>query len=76
MTGRAFLDLQPGDCRWPMDEPDDPPIMFCGAPARAGTSYCHHHHKLACVPTKRRPPRKEIAPEARHTGRRERIEAG
>ncbi len=55
--GVAFMDLRRRDCRFPLGERDEPPTLFCGEPARAGSPYCQHHHRIAYVPaTKRRPP--------------------
>ncbi len=56
-AGVAFLDLRPGVCRFPLGAHDDPPVLFCDAPAMTGSSYCACHHRIAYVPaTKRRPP--------------------
>ncbi len=48
----GLADLAPDMCRWPVA---DRPVMFCGAPARAGgSSYCAAHHRRAYVETARR----------------------
>lgn len=48
----GLADLALDMCRWPVA---DRPVMFCGAPARAGgSSYCAAHHRRACVETARR----------------------
>ena len=39
-------DLQPEHCRWPVDI-DLEQIMFCGASALVGKSYCHAHRALS-----------------------------
>ncbi len=42
---KALLDLEPEDCRYPFG---DGPIVFCGCPAVAGSSYCLPH-KILCT---------------------------
>ncbi len=59
--GVAFLDLRPGDCRWPIGDPRDGDFGFCGAPAQPGSSYCLHCHKLAYLPPR---PRRSGKPSA------------
>ena len=41
-AGVAFMALEPHHCRWPCDGPDGG-TLFCGAPKRAGGSYCASH---------------------------------
>jgi hypothetical protein len=43
-----FLDLKPGQCRWPHGEG---PFLFCGHAVRDElSSYCPHHHSVAYLP--------------------------
>ena len=43
----SFVELEPGDCRYPYGgDKDDEPIVFCGHPRRAGSSYCTPHFHL------------------------------
>lgn len=42
----TILDLEPGDCKWPVTE--NPPYLFCGNPAvRWEPAYCGFHYQLA-----------------------------
>lgn len=45
----ALLDLGPGDCRFPVNDPRNDDFGFCGAP-KAGRSYCEYHHRLCYRP--------------------------
>ena len=43
----SFVELEPGDCRYPYGgDKDDEPIAFCGHPRCAGSSYCTPHFHL------------------------------
>jgi hypothetical protein len=47
-TGVALLDLEPTQCRWPLNTPpkNDPQYFFCGEPnAGGGLAYCRCHLK-------------------------------
>lgn len=50
----TFMELEPRDCRWPMGGPTDPPLLFCGARAEVGSSYCPYHHDLSVTEFVRR----------------------
>lgn len=41
----AFMDLQPGQCRYPQGG-DGAPTFFCGQPVVPGESWCSHCHKI------------------------------
>lgn len=43
----TLMDLEPGDCRYAYG---DGPMVFCGHPIKAGSSYCVPHHHLCWVP--------------------------
>jgi GcrA cell cycle regulator len=45
--GKALVDLEPGDCRWPLGDPLEPGFQFCADAAHAGTAYCARHHAIA-----------------------------
>jgi hypothetical protein len=50
--GVAFMQLEPGMCRFPLGRLADPPERFCGEPAPAGSSYCCAHRAVAYVPSR------------------------
>lgn len=41
---KHLLDLEPNDCRYPMNEGG--PFLFCAEPAAEKSSYCSHHRDL------------------------------
>ena len=43
----TVLQLKGNDCRFPTSE--DHPMLFCGSPKAAGSSYCPHHHGVCHV---------------------------
>lgn len=43
---RTLLTLEPGQCHWPVGEPDKPDFFFCGGPI-ARDSYCAAHYHRA-----------------------------
>lgn len=45
----ALLDLEPGDCRWPIGDPKEPGFSFCGATKEPVGSYCEFHARKAYV---------------------------
>lgn len=39
-----MADLEPGSCRWPVNDAEDSKEhLFCGQPSKSGSSYCDHH---------------------------------
>jgi len=40
---KALVDLDAGDCRWPIGHPGDPGFGFCGKSAASGLAYCEAH---------------------------------
>lgn len=40
---KGVLDLEPGDCRFPIGDPKEDGFHFCGQPAAVGLSYCRAH---------------------------------
>lgn len=47
----SLVELERGDCRYPYGgDKDDEPIVFCGHPKRAGSSYCAPHSELTRGP--------------------------
>jgi hypothetical protein len=45
IAGVPLLELETGDCRWPLPEPADGVARrFCGEPAGRGCAYCARHH--------------------------------
>jgi hypothetical protein len=49
--GIAFMDLEPGHCRFPRGEN---PILFCGQPKMQESSYCRDCHRIVYAPPKTR----------------------
>ncbi len=43
--GVSFLDLKPGQCRWPIGDPSSDDFRFCGA--KTDGIYCEAHCKVA-----------------------------
>lgn len=48
--GKSLAALQPGQCRWPIGDPQLPDFHFCGAPKTGANSYCVEHAALANTP--------------------------
>lgn len=44
---KTLLQLEKGDCRWPVGDPQTADFFFCGAPAFAGQPYCAAHCRRA-----------------------------
>lgn len=45
---RPLIELRQRQCRWPMGEPMDPPLLFCAKPTAGGAGpYCEAHTRLA-----------------------------
>jgi len=44
-TGVSLMDLQSGQCKWPVNDGD--PFLFCAAPALPGSSYCGCHAAIS-----------------------------
>jgi len=59
---KTLLDLEPGDCRWPIGEPTHDDFHFCGKPHAPGRPYCAQHWRLAFQPPRPRPHRPAIQP--------------
>lgn len=49
-----LIDLKPGQCRWPMWDPDARTGLFCGADALEKLPYCSGHCAMAYRPSKAR----------------------
>ena len=45
--GKTLLDLEYGECRWPLGSPMDKAEKFCAAPILEGCSYCAVHAGVA-----------------------------
>lgn len=41
----TLMQLTEHTCRWPIGMPEDPDFGFCGAPPKAGKSYCEKHFR-------------------------------
>lgn len=44
---KALLDLDRGDCRWPVGDPREGAFGFCALPTAAGRPYCETHCRRA-----------------------------
>lgn len=42
-----MMDLKPGQCRWPIGDPDSDDFHFCGKQAFSGKPYCYEHCRQA-----------------------------
>ena len=51
-----MANLKPGQCRWPIGDPDSEGFHFCGRPVFVGKPYCYEHCKQAYQFT---PPKKK-----------------
>jgi len=51
---KTLLELEAGDCRWPVGDPRHDGFHFCGAPQVLGRPYCITHWPLSFVPGKGR----------------------
>ena len=51
--GCSLLDLSPGKCRWPINEPGAQDFCFCGNQQVEGLPYCMGHARLAYKSTAR-----------------------
>ena len=40
---KSMIDLESGDCRWPIGDPRHHDFHFCGAKQAPGRPYCAHH---------------------------------
>jgi GcrA cell cycle regulator len=46
----TLMQLKPRHCRWPLGEPRDPDMLYCGATKIEGYSYCGRHCEAAYQP--------------------------
>jgi len=46
----TILELNDNTCRWPMGDPRDEDLHYCGRPPEAKRPYCLHHTRIAYVP--------------------------
>jgi len=51
---KTLLELESGDCRWPVGDPRQDGFHFCGGPQMNGRPYCIEHWPLSFVPGKGR----------------------
>lgn len=55
---KALVDLEAGDCRWPIGDPLHADFHFCARAAAVGQPYCEHHLHRAYQPPQ---PRRRLA---------------
>lgn len=53
-TGKKFIDLAVGECKWPKGDPLDADFEFCGCKALPDLPYCAPHTRRAIQPTQQR----------------------
>jgi GcrA cell cycle regulator len=51
---KRLVDLESGDCRWPLGDPREPDFRFCAALQLLGYPCCEHHWRIAFNPAKLR----------------------
>src|SRR5258708_22012886 len=51
--GCSLLELSPGQCRWPINEPGAANFCFCGSKQVEGLPYCGGHARIAYKSTAR-----------------------
>ena len=44
----SLLELDDGQCRWPLGDVHQVATMFCGGAVEPGRAYCGHHWRMAC----------------------------
>ena len=44
----SLLELDDGQCRWPLGTVAEVATMFCGVAVEPGRAYCGHHWRMAC----------------------------
>ena len=59
---KTLLDLEFGDCRWPIGEPKHDDFHFCGKPHAPGRPYCELHWSMAFQPPRPRNQRPALPP--------------
>jgi GcrA cell cycle regulator len=54
---KKLVDLEAGECRWPIGDPQHADFGFCAQPQLSGTPYCTHHARRAYEPSRVAVPR-------------------
>jgi hypothetical protein len=44
----SLIELDDGQCRWPLGDVHQVATMFCGGAVEPGRAYCGHHWRMAC----------------------------
>ena len=55
IAAKPLLELEAGDCRWPVGTPGEKGFGFCAAPRRPGKPYCDGHVRRAERPIEQQP---------------------
>ena len=50
VAAKPLLELDAGDCRWPVGDPQKPDFGFCARKKSPGSSYCPGHLKRSLAP--------------------------
>ena len=60
VAAKPLLELEAGDCRWPVGTPGEKDFGFCARPKTAGLPYCEGHVRRAYQPPDQ--PRRQFVP--------------
>ena len=47
---KALIELEKGECKWPIGDPRDSAFGFCALPAAPDHHYCEHHRRRSVEP--------------------------
>ena len=51
---KTMANIESNECRWPIGDPRDANVHFCGAQQHAGRPYCAAHWAMSFVPGRSR----------------------
>ena len=57
VAAKPLIELERGECKWPVGHPDKPDFGFCAKPSLLGRPYCDGHMKRAYQPLPKPSPR-------------------
>ena len=60
VAAKALLELEAGECKWPVGHPSEKDFGFCAKPSLLGRPYCDGHMKRAYQPPDQ--PRRKFTP--------------
>ena len=62
--GISLLEVSDRVCRWPVGDPREDDLYFCGRPSRGGMPYCHDHAVQAYQSVGRKAANEDVADDA------------